>query len=96
MIAFQPVYRTALGQQAPAMPPVTAPAPLPAPAAAQVGGFLETLKWAAIGFGAGALTGFTLAKTGAIGNDKVGVNSGLLGGLGGVAASVLPGLLGMK
>jgi hypothetical protein len=63
---------------------------------AQVGGFLETLKWAAIGFGAGALTGFTLAKTGAIGGDKNGMNSGLLGGLGGVAASVLPGLLGIS
>jgi hypothetical protein len=105
MINFTPGFQvhTRLGQAAP--PPAPAPTPMPpaaapvapaAPAPAFMGGFLDTLKWAAIGFGAGALTGFTLAKTGAIGTDKSGVNSGLLGGLGGVAASVLPGLLGMK
>lgn len=99
MIGYQPVYHRAhLGQQAPVLPPAppaAAPAPAPAPAAAPMGGFLDTLKWAAIGFGAGALTGFTLAKTGVVGGDKSGVNGSLLGGLGGLAASVLPKVLGI-
>lgn len=105
MLSFTPGFqvRTRLGQAAPPPAPAPAPAPMPPAAAAPapapagpLGGFLDTLKWAAIGFGAGALTGYTLAKTGTIGGDKTGMNSGLLGGLSGVAASVLPGLLGLK
>lgn len=106
MITFQPGFqkRAVLAQATlPTAPATPGAAPVPeapamAPAAPKaLGGFLDTLKWAAIGFGAGALTGFALGK-GGLGAQGKGsdVTNGVLGGLGGVAASILPGLLGLK
>lgn len=100
MISFTPAFhvRTRLGQVPAPMPPSPAPAPMapPAPTAAPatLGGFLDTLKWAAIGFGAGALTGYALGR--GVDSKAGPMTDSLLGGLGGVAASVLPRLFGAQ
>jgi hypothetical protein len=57
-----------------------------------VKGFLDTLKWAAIGFAAGGVTGYALGK--GMGSKGGGMTDTILGGVGGLIASVVPKLLG--
>lgn len=98
MIPFRPVAIARrgrfLGQAAAPMPPAPAPAPAAPAVSEKVGGFLNTLKWGVIGFAAGGVTGYVLGKT--TGSKGGGVMDSLLGGVGGVVASVLPRLLGIS
>jgi uncharacterized membrane protein YeaQ/YmgE (transglycosylase-associated protein family) len=57
-------------------------------------GFFNTLKWGTIGFVAGAATGYALGK--GTGSKGGGLMDSLLGGVGGVVATVLPRLLGLS
>jgi hypothetical protein len=59
-----------------------------------MGGFLQTLKWGVIGFVAGGATGYALGRLS--GSKGGGMMDSLLGGVGGVVASVLPRLLGIS
>jgi hypothetical protein len=59
-----------------------------------MGGFLQTLKWGVIGFAAGGATGYALGRLS--GSKGGGMMDSLLGGVGGVVASVLPRLLGIS
>lgn len=99
MIAFQPVpIARRLGQGGP-LPLPPAPAGTPstvqaAPEAAPANPFLAALKWGVIGFGAGAATGYLLGK--GAGSRAGGLMDSLLGGVGGVVATVLPRLLGLS
>jgi hypothetical protein len=56
--------------------------------------FLATLKWGVIGFAAGAATGYLVGK--GAGSKAGGVLDSLIGGVGGVVATVLPRLLGLS
>lgn len=100
MIAFQPVTIARrgryLGQTAPTLPQAPA-ATQPAstvPAMPKFVGFFNTLKWGTIGFVAGAATGYALGK--GTGSKGGGLMDSLLGGVGGVVATVLPRLLGLS
>jgi len=99
MIPFRPVQiARRLGQAA---PPVLPPAPAGTPStvqtvpeAAPANPFLTTLKWGVIGFAAGAATGYLVGK--GAGSKAGGVLDSLIGGVGGVVATVLPRLLGLS
>lgn len=98
MIPFRPVQiARRLGQ---ATPPPLPPAPAGTPSTVQTAPeaapnvFLTTLKWGVIGFAAGAATGYLVGK--GAGSKAGGVLDSLIGGVGGVVATVLPRLLGIS
>lgn len=100
MIVFQPVSivgRNVLGQGAPVQMPAAPAGTLAVPVeqiSDKIGGLMSTLKWGTIGFAAGAATGYVLGK--GAGSKSGGLVDSLLGGVGGVVASLLPRLLGIS
>lgn len=81
-----------LGQTAPAPAPAPAPVVVQAPAApSNTAPIVNLLGWSVLGFAAGAATGVAVGK--GLGHKGSPVADGLIGGAGGVVASLVSRLL---